>query len=135
MQATMARRLKDAIDAHELEPFVALFDEHIRSQQPAHPDRAFEGSGQIRRNWGRLFDGVPDLRARLVRSVEDGATTWAEWDWAGTRLDGSAFQMRGVTILGTEGERVRWVRLYLEPVETAGDGIDAAIRTASGAAR
>jgi len=42
METTMARRLKDAIDAHELEPLVALFDDHVRSEQPIHPDRAFE---------------------------------------------------------------------------------------------
>jgi ketosteroid isomerase-like protein len=134
MQATIARRLKDAIDAHDLDPFVALFDAGVRSEQPVHPDRAFEGSTQIRQNWAQLFEGVPDLRAHLIRSVDDRGTTWAEWDWQGTRRDGEAFHLRGVTVLGIEDDRIRWVRLYLEPVEAAGAGIDAAIRVAAGAA-
>jgi ketosteroid isomerase-like protein len=135
METTMARRLKDAIDAHELEPLVALFDDHVRSEQPIHPDRAFEGSAQIRENWRQLFAGVPDLRAVLIRSFDDGGTTWAEWDWQGTRRDGSAFQLRGVTIVGVEDGRIGWVRFYLDPVDTAGVGIDAAIRVAAGTGR
>ena len=34
----------------EIEAFVACFDPSYRSDQPAHPDRAFQGSDQVRKN-------------------------------------------------------------------------------------
>jgi ketosteroid isomerase-like protein len=62
-----------------------------------------------------------------VRCVADGASTWAEWSWSGTRRAGEAFELRGVTILGVEDGRIANVRFYMEPLERAGAGIDAAI--------
>ncbi len=65
---------------------------------------------------------MPDLRARVPRIAVDGDTVWTEWDMSGTRRDGAAFLMRGVSIFGVAGGRLAWVRFYLEPVEaTSGD--------------
>jgi hypothetical protein len=76
----------------------------------------------VRQNWSQIFAGVPDLRARLPRMAVDGDTVWTEWDMAGTRSDGAAFLMRGVSIFGVADGRLAWVRFYLEPVEeTSGD--------------
>ena len=36
--------------------------------------------------------------------------------------------MVGVIIFGVRDERVAWARLYVEPVEQAGAGIEAAVR-------
>ena len=35
--------------------------------------------------------------------------------------------MRGVIIFGVENSKIIWGRLYLEPVEVLGKGIDAAV--------
>ena len=49
----------------------------------------------------------PDFHAEICRSVQDGDTTWTEWRWSGTRGDGLAFEMRGVTLFGvTDGQVV-----------------------------
>jgi len=55
-------RLRAAMNAHDLEAFVACFAPDHRSEQPAHPDRAFRGQEQVRANWGRVFAAVPDFR-------------------------------------------------------------------------
>jgi ketosteroid isomerase-like protein len=120
-------RLRDAQNRHDLDAFVACFDPTYDSQQPLHPDRAFVGSQQVRQNWAEIFAGVPDFRAELLRSAEEGDTGWAEWHWHGTRADGTRLDMRGVTIFGIRDDRVVWGRLYLEDVE-GGQGIDQAVR-------
>jgi ketosteroid isomerase-like protein len=120
-------RLRDAQNRHDLDAFAACFDPTYDSQQPLHPDRAFVGSQQVRQNWAEIFAGVPDFRAELLRSAEEGDTGWAEWHWHGTRADGTRLDMRGVTIFGIRDDRVVWGRLYLEDVE-GGQGVDQAVR-------
>jgi ketosteroid isomerase-like protein len=120
--AAAAERLLAAINAHDLEAMVACFADDYVNEWPAHPQRGFRGSAQVRRNWSEIFAGVPDLRARVPRIAVDGDTVWTEWDMSGTRRDGTAFLTRGVAIFGVAGGLLAWVRFYLEPVEeTSGD--------------
>ena len=121
-------RLRDAMNEHDLEALVGVFDQDVISETPAHPQRTFRGADQVRRNWEQIFAGVPDLRADLLDAVADGDTVWSEWDWSGTRRDGSAHRMRGVTILGLRDERVSTVHFYMEPVDQAGPGPSDAVR-------
>lgn len=121
-------RIMQATNAHDVDALTASFADDVDSRQPAHPQRDFQGAAQIRRNWTEIFGAIPDLSAELVRFAVEGTTVWAEWDWRGTRRDGEPHRMRGVTILGEDEGRAAWVRFYMEPVESAGPDIDAAIR-------
>ena len=123
----MIERLAAAMNDHDLEALADCFDENVASEQPVHPARGFTGRAQVRKNWAQIFGGVPDLRAELVRSISDDDTAWAEWDWSGTRVDGTPHRLRGVTILGIRGDRAAWVRFYMEPVEQGGPSIDGAV--------
>ena len=129
--AVVLRRLLAAQNAHDLDAFVACFADDYRSEQPDHPGREFTGSDQVRRNWGAIFDAVPDFRAELVRSAVDGDTVWSEWDWAGTRADGP-LHMRGVIIMGVRDDRIAWGRLYISDVQDTGETIDEDIRQMTG---
>jgi hypothetical protein len=40
--------------------------------------------------------------------------------------------MAGVIVCGIEAGRLAWARLYIEPVESGGEGIDAVVREMSG---
>jgi ketosteroid isomerase-like protein len=128
----VARALAEAMNAHDIEAFVALFAEDYDSRQPAHPDRTFTGREQVRANWSAIFAGVPDFRADLVAAAEDGDTGWTEWRWHGTQADGSPLDMAGVIVLVVRHGAIASARLYVEPVEAAGEGIDAAVREMSG---
>jgi ketosteroid isomerase-like protein len=121
-------RLVQAANDHDLDRLVSCFAEDYSLECPAHPGRAFRGGEQVRRNWTQIFAGVPDIAARLVRSAVDGDAVWTEWEMAGTRRDGAAHRMRGVFIFGVVGGRIRWGRMFLEPVEEAGGDMDAAVR-------
>ena len=121
----MSRRLLDAMNAHDLDAFAACFADDYRSEQPAHPERAFRGADQARRNWEGVFAGVPDFAAELLAlAVAEGGVELAEWRWTGTHVDGSEFAMRGATVFGVEDGRLAWGRLYMEPVEQGGSDID-----------
>src|SRR6478752_10706559 len=87
--------LAAAMNAHDIDAFVSLFDPSYDSQQPAHPDRAFRGRDQVRANWSAVFSGVPDFGAELVGMAVDGDTAWTEWNWRGTHPDGSLLRMAG----------------------------------------
>lgn len=120
-------RLAAAMNARDIEAFVALFHEDYDSQQPAHPDRAFKGREQVRANWSSIFEGVPDFSSELVSVAAHGDTGWSEWRWRGTGLD-----MAGVIVCGVREGKLAWARLYVEPVEQEGAGIEGAVREMSG---
>jgi len=131
----LLKRLMRAQNDHDIDAFVACFSADYRSEQPVHPDRAFAGREQVHANWSSVFAGVPDFHAELIRSTTDGPTFWAEWRWTGTRSDGSRLDDRGVTIFGVERGQLAWGRLYLEPVQEHGGGIDAAVERMRGGSR
>ncbi|HUR51246.1 MAG TPA: nuclear transport factor 2 family protein [Mycobacteriales bacterium] len=122
--ATVTERLLEAMNAHDAERFAACFAEDYRSEQPAHPARAFSGREQVRQNWRAVFSGVPDLAATVLAWAPGPGTELSEWQWSGTHVDGSPFEMRGAMVLGVEDGQVRWGRLYMEPVEREGADID-----------
>lgn len=123
----MIEVLLRAVNDHDLDRVVGCFSESYRNDTPAHPGRGFQGRDQVRKNWERMFAGVPDLNADVVRSTVDGDTVWSEWEMRGTRPDGSPHLMRGVIIFGVADGRAEWARFYLEPVDSGDGGVDAAI--------
>jgi hypothetical protein len=127
MPDLVAERLTAAMNAHDIEAFVACFAQDYDSRQPAHPDRAFGGRDQVRENWTSIFESVPDFTAELVRADAVGDVEWSEWRWHGTALE-----MAGVVVAGIRDGRIAWARLYVEPVEQAGSGIEAAVRDMTG---
>jgi ketosteroid isomerase-like protein len=133
MNHTIAR-LRDAMNGHDVEGIVALFTPHHRSEHPLHPQRGFGGRSQVAADWVRMFDGVPDLEAGVVKESTDGTTSWSEWVWRGATRDGAPFLMKGVIVVGLEDDGlIAWARLYMEPVEQGSAAIDEAVLHLSGA--
>jgi len=125
----VAARLHDAVNRHDLDAMVGCFAVDFVNETPAHPARSFRGRDQVRRNWAQIFAAVPNLRAEMVDSASHGGTVWTEWEMRGTRLDGAPHLMRGVSIFTVAEDAFASVRFYLEPVEQAGAGIDAAVKS------
>lgn len=123
----LIERLRQAVDDHDLGALGACFAAEFRNETPAHPARGFEGREQVQANWARIFAGVPDIAARVVRTAVDGDVVWTEWDMGGTRADGVAQRLRGVIIFGVSGEYLSWCRFYLEPVDDAAEGVEGAV--------
>jgi len=124
---TLLQKLKNAFNTRDIHSLVECFDEDYLSEQPVHPDRTFHGQEQVKKNWASNFDEMPDFSAHLLRHAISNNSIWAEWEWQGTRHDKSSLLMRGVTIMGVEDGKIKWGRLYMEPVETKGKGIEVAV--------
>ena len=129
------QRLLRALNAHDLDGLVACFADSYVNDTPAHPRRSFRGSAQVRTNWTQIFASVADLHARVPGVAVNGDTLWTEWDMSGTRVDGSAFLMRGVVIFGVTDDAFTSARFYLEPVEETSGDVDAHTRRVVGNAR
>ena len=128
MHETMAR-LCDAVNAHDPSAMVELIAPEYRSEQPAHPNRGFSGRDQVHKNWSTLFAGVPDLRVDVRAHLDDGTTSFSEWEFLGHHADGSDFNERGVVIFGLRDDGlITWGRLYMEIVEQGGADIDETMR-------
>lgn len=127
--AAIVQRLRQATNDHDLDALAGCFAVDYRNETPAHPERSFVGRDQVRKNWTQIFAAVPDVRAEVLRCVEDGDTAWSEWEHRGTRPDGSAHVMRGVVIFGVEGGLASWARFYLEPVQDHSGGVDEAVHS------
>ena len=123
----LLERLRQAVDAHDLEAVVACFAPGYRNETPVHPGRGFEGRDQVRTNWTRIFEGIPDISATVMRSAVDGDVVWSEWELRGQRPDGAPQALRGVIIFGIAGDEFGWARFYLEPVDAGEGGVDAAV--------
>lgn len=128
----LATRLRDAVNHHDLDAMVDCFAADFVNRTPVHPARSFQGRDQVRKNWSQIFATVPDLEAEMIDSATNGELVWTEWEMRGTRVDGVAHLMRGVSIFDASGGEFRSVRFYLEPVDLSGSGIDAAVASALG---
>jgi ketosteroid isomerase-like protein len=123
----LLERLRQAVDDHDIEALVDCFASDYRNETPTHPGRSFQGSEQVRTNWSRIFAGVPDVIAKVLRAAVDGEVVWSEWEMRGTRPDGGPHHLRGVIVFGTSSGRFTWARFYLEPVDPGEGGVDAAV--------
>jgi ketosteroid isomerase-like protein len=86
----------------------------------------------MRANWEAMFAGIPDFHATVARSVQQADTTWTEWHWSGTRRDGQAFEVRGITLFEIIDGQIVAGWLYLEDVERQDIGIEEAVEALSG---
>lgn len=120
LPTTVIEQLRRAINGHDVDAMARCFAPDYRSEFPAHPNRAFRGHEQMRRNWSQIFRAVPDIEATVMAQSVTGDTVWTEWEWRGTGPGGSPHCMRGVTVQGVQEDRIAWVRLYMEPVQTDG---------------
>jgi ketosteroid isomerase-like protein len=128
----VSERLAQAMNAHHLEAQLACFHDNYRSEQPAHPARTFTGRDQVRQNWSKLFESIPDFQAEILRVAVVGNEEWAEWIWQGTKEDGTPLEERGVSIFGIRDGRIAWARLYLEETEREGAAITETVRRITG---
>jgi|SRR5215210_4910885 len=121
---TVIEQLKEAMNEHDLGAMLECFDPGYRSEQPAHPNRGFGGTDQVRKNWSAMFESFPDFEAELLRACLEEDVVWSEWRWSATGLN-----VAGAALFGVQQGLIVWGRLYMEPVEEEGEDIDEAMRT------
>jgi hypothetical protein len=126
-RAEVLARLVEATNDHDLEAMLECLKPDYRSEQPAHPARAFQGVEQV-----RLMESVPDIHWDVIRTATDETTAWMEARLTGTKADGTKLDEIGVLILGISGGHIGWGRLYLSEIDTEGAGIDETVGRMAG---
>lgn len=128
LQDGPVRRMIAAANRHDLDAMVAEFSDDFENITPIHPAQSFTGNAQVRRNWENLFAGIPDLHLTVHDATAADGTVWMEWSNAGTRRDGTAVEMAGVSIFTVRDDRIGGVHFYLEPVDHGTRDIDTAVQ-------
>ena len=120
--------LGDAMNAHDLEALVAVFDPDVVSETPAHPQRTFHGADQVRGTGDDFRRGSRSARG-AARYRHTRGHSLHPWDWSGTRRDGCGPpHARRHHPAGRRRARAVSVRFYMEPVEEGGPGPAEAVR-------
>lgn len=121
-------RLEKAFNARDVDMLAECFDPLYMGEEPLHAESAFRGRERIRATWSSTFQRLPDFTAKILRAIADQDTCWTEWKWTGTQADKKRVEMRGVTILGVRDGRFVWGRLFMEPVQAPGRGLESVVR-------
>ncbi len=124
----LLERFHNAMNEHDIEKFAGCFAPDYSTTQPTHPNRAFVGGEIVRKNWERMFSDIPDFGADLLRSVVMNDTIWCEFDWHGTRTDGTPYHAMAMSVFGVRGDQFAWGRVYMEPVEVASLALNVKVR-------
>jgi len=111
-------RLLDAINSHDAARVADCFTENYQCDMPLHPSRSFTGRARVLENYLAIFARLPDLRATVFRSCQDGSGCWwAEWEMSGTSREGVPSIITGaVIILSVVDQRTEHTRFYLDAV-------------------
>jgi hypothetical protein len=120
-------RLVIAINDHDVDTLTACFADDYVNTTPAHPARSFTGKGQVRRNWRSIFDAIPDIQARILRSAVQDRVVWTEWEHRGTHTHGAPHLLCGVVIFTVGTDVITGARFFLEPVDQSDQDATAAL--------
>lgn len=118
LQALEALRV--AINSHDPEQVAGCFTADYVCERPLRPLEGFIGSDQVAANWTKIFAGLPDLQAEILRHAQQADELWSEWEMRGTAPTGATVLLRGPVVLTTRDGRIDWARFYPEPVTTDG---------------
>jgi hypothetical protein len=111
-------RLRDAINSHDAAHVADCFTENYQCEMPLHPSRSFMGRAHVLENYQGIFTRLPDLRATVLRSFQDGSgCLWSEWEMSGTSREGIRSVFTGVVIiLSVVDQRIEHTRFDLDAV-------------------
>lgn len=109
---SVVTRFVNACNRHDADGVYACLHPEFDSIQPMYPSRNFRGADQVRRNWQAIFDAEPGFRLTVLRSAAVEDTVWLELHGAGRDAE-----VAGVFVMGIQGDRIRWARIYSALVE------------------
>src|SRR5918997_3551767 len=116
---SVVTRFVNACNRHDADAIFACLHPAFDSIQPMYPSRNFRGADQVRRNWQAIFDAEPGFRLTVLRSAAVDDTIWLELHGAGRDAE-----VAGVFVMGIQGDRIRWARIYSALVEPVAAGSD-----------
>ena len=114
---SVVTKFVNACNRHDADSVAACLHPEFDSIQPMFPSRNFRGADQVRRNWQAIFDAEPGFRLTVLRQAAADDTVWLELHGAGREAE-----VAGVFVMGTQGDRIRWARIYSALIEPLPEG-------------
>ncbi|HEX3623667.1 MAG TPA: nuclear transport factor 2 family protein [Acidimicrobiales bacterium] len=115
---SVVTRFVNACNRHDADSVAACLHPDFDSIQPMYPARNFRGADQVRRNWQAIFDAEPGFRLTVLRQAAADDAVWLELHGAG-RDD----EVAGIFVMGVQGDRIRWARIYSALIEPMPEGM------------
>jgi len=115
---SVVTKFVNACNRHDADGVASCLHPDFDSIQPMYPSRNFRGADQVRRNWQAIFDAEPGFRLTVLRTAAMDDTVWLELHGAGREAE-----VAGVFIMGIQGDRIRWARIYSALVEPVPAGM------------
>ena len=105
--------LQRAEQTRDVSKLAALFGDNAILSKPAAKDALDDGydAGQF---WQHYLDTFSQIRSTFTNVVDGGATAVLEWTSEGKLPDEQPIEYRGVSILETEGGKIRAFRTYYD---------------------
>jgi limonene-1,2-epoxide hydrolase len=116
---SVVTRFVNACNRHDADSVAACLHPDFDSIQPMYPSRNFRGADQVRRNWQAIFDAEPGFRLTVLRQAAADDTVWLELHGAGREAE-----VAGVFVMGIQGDRIRWARIYSALIEPLAPGME-----------
>jgi ketosteroid isomerase-like protein len=114
----VAQRFVDALGRLErdgdVEGLVEVFAEGCSLGNTAS-HREFRGRDEVRLFWREYRGSFGEVRSHFRNVIAADGRVALEWSTEGTAPDGSSIRYGGVSILETDGDRIRRFHAYFDP--------------------
>ena len=111
----LLERMHTALNTRDVTNLLMLLQVDFEQFYPAGSVKETTGREAARQTYEELFEMYPNFRADLKRQAIEGSVIWVEWQWSGSRNDGTQGKLdrRGVMIYGVEEGLIAWSRSYM----------------------
>lgn len=98
----------------DVKPIASLYADDADLSNPLvqHQHRGKQGAADF---WTMYRGAFRDVQSQFHHVVADEQNALLEWTSRGTRLDGKAFEYRGVTVLEFGAQGIQTFRTYFDP--------------------
>ena len=118
---TFMKSLQEAERTKDVEPLVRLFSDDAEVETPML-HRAHRGPDGARAFWKEYLGAFGSVRSEFTDTRKAGDFASLEWKSDGTLPDGRPVSYRGVSLLDTDGQKVRRFRTYYDTAVFLPDG-------------
>ena len=118
---TFMKSLQEAERTKDVEPLVRLFSDDAEVETPML-HRAHRGRDGAREFWKEYLGAFGSVRSEFTDTRKAGDFASLEWKSEGTLPDGRPVSYRGVSLLDTDGQKVRRFRTYYDTAVFLPDG-------------
>lgn len=109
--------LAELEESRDAENIAALYAEESETGNVVTRDEKYHSVDGAKEFWTNYRDTFGEVKSEFRNKVYDGDTAALEWTTTGTNKNGQAVKYDGVSILETDGEKIRRFFAYFNPTD------------------